>query len=62
MYAHVTHIRMSYCTVYCGTVVLWYCMTVLRAYGTVYCGTVVLWYCVTVVLYSMSGYTHETSS
>ena len=31
-YTHVTVL-----TVYCGTVVLWYC-------GTVYCGTVVLYY------------------
>ena len=29
MYAHVTHTGTAYCTVYCGTVVLWYCMTVL---------------------------------
>ena len=48
MYAHVTHYDVWYCTVYCGTVVLWYCMTGLL---TVYCGTVVLWYCVTVLLH-----------
>ena len=35
---------MTYCTVYCGTVVLWYCVTV---WYCVLC-TVVLWYCGTV--------------